>query len=51
MSKSQHIVVIACIVGLIFMYLEKITNDEFWVYLLLVPVLLMLYSKKINKKE
>lgn len=51
MSKSQHMVVIACIVGLFFMYLEKETKDDLWVYLLVIPISLMLYAKRVNKRE
>ena len=49
MSKAEKITVFACVLGLSIMWCEKQYGGDYWVSMLAIPILLMLYAKRINK--
>jgi hypothetical protein len=51
LSKSQHILIIACLIGLFIMFIEHQTHDKRVIAFLAIPIALMLIAKRILKKE
>lgn len=50
-SKAEQIVILACLIGLGIMVIYINTKNEYLIYSLLIPVAMMLYAKRVNKKE
>lgn len=50
-SLAEHIIIIACIIGLGIMTYHVKTGDDNAIYFLFIPVGMMLVAKRINNKD
>jgi hypothetical protein len=51
LDRASNIVILACLIGLSIMAVYVNTCNEKLIPLLLVPVAMMIYAKKVNEKE
>lgn len=51
LDKASNIIIMACLIGLGIMAVYVNTNNEKLISLLLIPVAMMIYAKKVNEKE
>lgn len=51
LDKASQWIIAACLIGLALMVGHKQTDDDIFIYLLLIPVAIMFYAKKVNKEE
>jgi hypothetical protein len=50
-DKASKLIILACLLGLALMLVHVRTNEDWPIPLLLVPIAIMIYAKKVNREE
>ena len=50
-SLAEHILIVACIIGLGIMVYHVNNDDDKAIYFLAIPIIMMLVAKKVNNKD